>query len=337
VVSAAHGLHYLDSVTNLSNQKRNVGKLKIKSAYDEIVSKKNTVQSVRDYNSFPFPEFDDIIQSTAFVAKFLNSAKEFIEIDQKHISDSIGFLVSEQEPTGEFTPDSEKLADIVALTAFVAISIFENEKYSKRFENTTESALSFIDKKFIEVDDDHALAISAYALSFADQQNAHKFLDKLMNQKKTNEDQTYWKNDDDSRAVETAAYAILALSKLGKPFEAIGIMKWLATQQNLQTGGFKSTIDTMLAYQAAAEMAKHFYTNDYDLTLKFKVEDEDQDQIFHITKNNANKVQSLKIQSRGGVSINVEGTGVAFLQVKEISEADSSTKPILPLNRRKKF
>lgn len=294
---------------------RNIGKLdpiqkeailnKIKTFYNEIITKKTG-------NFWNLPEFSGSIQSTAFVAKFLRTANEWIEIDVKHISDALGFLADKMNANGKFEEESEyQNLDDVTLTAFVTISMLENQRFSERFTASSEKSLKFIEERFNKSLNYHALAISTYALSLSNPELAEKFLEKLTRKAK---DEILFLNDAKPKEIEAASYAILAHTNLGKSVEATEIMNWLVVQHN--KGGSDSTIDEFVLFQAAAEIAKHLYNSDFNLHLTLTGGNNKFENI-NIDNRNKNSEQNIIIESNEGVSVQSEGTGVAFIKAKQ--------------------
>jgi A-macroglobulin TED domain len=327
VASFPYALNYLKNIDELSTNQKQSAADEIKRFYDEIINRKHN-------NGWILTDIGGAIKSNAFVAKFLSFSSDWIEIDDAEISASLQSAVEEQKSDGKFIEKFSKensVADEVTLTAFVVISIFENERYAERFAQQTAKALNFTNEKFNEVKDVHALAIAAYALSIGnDKENAKKFLGKLM------DNVTFVDGQASLKEIETGAYAALALSRLGRSVEAVGIIKWLVTQQNAQTGGFKSTIDSMLAFQAAAEIAKHLHASDFDLNLKFTSGDKTAK--VHINNSNKNKMQTVTIKSKESVNVNAAGTGVVFIQAQQkyIERSDEHAMCSKPSTKDKK-
>jgi hypothetical protein len=283
------------------------------------------------------------IETTAFVAKFLGFTKEWIEVDDSNLVDALNFLKKKQDRTGKFeeltgeaSDDNEKSE--VALTAIVAVAFLENEAYMERFKQVITKALSFIDGKFDATSEGFDLSVAAYALALGKHESAKKFSDKLMKLKQgSEEEEEYWTGGSDTENIETASYALLALAQLEEVAEGRKILNWLISKRS-SGGGFIPSKANVIGLQALAEVTEHVYSRNFNLKVIFDERIE-----VKVLNNNAKEVQNVAINSNEGVSVQLEGTGVAFVQVWqkylpknesiESSEYEVSATPTLRGNK----
>lgn len=318
-------LRYLKSIDKLSENKKTTGKRNLETIYQYILSKKLSGGAFSEWND-GVPS----IETTAFVAKFLSVAKEWIEINDQLIAQALSFLKGKQAQDGKFVNQdtiNRSFEDDVALTSFTVISFMENEAYIERHKPVINKALKFIDGKFNELDDSFTLAISAYALALHKHESASKFLNKLMEKAVRDDDKTYWNGNGLSLNIETAAYAILVFVKIEKSFEAKNIFNWLLSQQS-QTGDFSTPKDTVIALQAVAEMAKNLHSGEFNLNVYF-LYGLDQVKGVYIDRKTAMELKNVTIPTWEGVTVQGNGTGLAYVQVwqkyfKKTSDSFSS-------------
>ena len=307
-------MSYLRNTGSLSEDVKQKATQSVLRFYTELMTKKTSD------NSWILPDFAGSIESTAFVAKFLSIAKTTIEIDAGHITSAISYITAKQNSTGSFS-ETRNLKDEITLTAFVAIAIYENTNYVAANKNSLKSAIKFINDKFNTIEDPFSLAISAYALSFDDMENSKKFSEKLIAMSSVDGDEMKWKSP---KPVQTSVYALLTMSIIGKNVESYKIMKGLHAMQNSNDGGFGSTLSTVLAYQAAAELAKHFYSNENNLKIVL-TPDNTAKISFNINNSNAKDFKYVIVPDKG-VSFNLEGTGIALFQIVQRFRLEDNEK-----------
>lgn len=312
-------LNYLKTIGNLNDRLKQKGIKTLEDGYNSVTSKKfNGGKNSGGYPKWKTSDANADIETTASVCKFLSVAKEWIEVDDRLITDALSFLKKKQQKgDGRFSESSLSsgvgAASEVDLTSFVVISMLENTHYIERHRTAIDKALEYISRPQHISNDAKSLAISAYALALGKHSAAEKFIDKLKEIQIIDGDIRYWKADNPSKQVEVASYAILAYVQLERQLEATDILRWLISERN-PVGGFYSTEDSIVGLQAIAEMAKHLYADKFDLNVFFLY---DPDQIIqtHISNKNKQTLQNFAIPTNGGVSIQANGTGVAYVQV----------------------
>jgi CD109 antigen len=311
-------LKYLKTIGKLSPNKKAEGLRNLETSYQFIISKKLSGKDAGAYK-----EWDDevsSIETTALVAKFLNSAKEWIEVDDQNIVQALAFLKGKQASDGKFVnsqmsqeASDDKVGNDVSLSAFTVIAFLENKHYIDRHKQVINKALNFISGKINNIDDNHTLAIAAYALALGKHEAAATFLEKLKSKAVHDGEKTFWDQSGTSSKIETAAYAILAFVEMGKAMTAKNILNWLLSQRS-QTGGFSTHIDTVIGLQAVTEMARNLHSSEFNMNVYFLYEPDQVMGVF-IDNYSAFELKSITIPTREGVSVQANGTGVAYVQV----------------------
>lgn len=316
----AVAMNYLKNVNKLTTEQRTKGQNTLEQGYGYIISLVQTGRDAGSFNSKQGSTGD--ISVTAAVLKFLSIAKKWMEIDDRFITGAFEFLKGKQSKTDGSFAGSELTKEAspsnpdggVILTAKVAIAFLENTHYIERYKSSViDKALNFIDGKFENLNDNYAVAISAYALSLGKHGGARKFIEKLSIIFKTTSSEQYQNYSSKSKMNEIAAYAILAYVKSDRFLEATKILRWLISRRD-GTGSFESTQDTIVGLQAIAEMATLVFSEDFDMDIYFLDEHKLHKNI-KINRQNAMELQTLTIPSNDGVSIQGNGTGVAYVQL----------------------
>jgi hypothetical protein len=202
------------------------------------------------------------------------------------------------------------------LTAGVAVSFLENSHYVEQFKEVIDKALRFVEREIDDLDDNYALAVSAYAFSLnKNEESAKKCFNKLMANAVKTKTETSWNdtNNDPIREIEIGAYAILTQVNFNKGLDAVNILNWLLFEVN-KVGGFRN-YKTFVALQAVTELAKKIHSDhvELDVFLNSKIK-------IPIDDLNAMNPQIATIPfSRGdeGVSVNLNGTGVALVNITQ--------------------
>ena len=169
---------------------------------------------------------------TAFVLKTFAEAKALMYIDQSVIDAAAAWIESHQLSDGSFENvgflhHQELLGGLQgrdALTAYVAIALLEAGSAM-----ATANAVSYLEGRLDEIDDPYTMAITAYALELAGSGLKHTAYDKLMAMAQIDDNGAlYWgggglpiepysedrrtaRHGNQSAAIETTGYALLAL------------------------------------------------------------------------------------------------------------------------------
>lgn len=265
---------------------------------------------------------------TAYIAKLLGHAKEFMPIDDKILVRALNFISSKQNDDGSF-PDLDntyyRKTDTqqgVPLTAFIVIAISENKVHKASHKATIDRGLNYIDTKLSQLNDNFAIAIASYALALNNHPETSSYIRELIENAIVRDGKMFWYRERKSLQpgnspsinVEIAAYALMALIAAGRSVEALPIMKWLMTQRN-DAGGFYSTTDTVVGLQALGMIAKIYHTASVNMNVKFSYE-KNRTINFNINPQNAMTLQYKDMEQDAlNFNVNAVGTGFAYIQV----------------------
>ncbi|CAG7731091.1 unnamed protein product [Allacma fusca] len=205
-------------------------------------------------------------------------------------------------------------------------------------------AIQYLESTLISMSDPYQVAITAYALTLTDSQSKEAAFDTLNKIKIDEGGMVYWspgkvpenaivhensrpfiqpKNNEfwDSVAVEATSFALLTyLIRDGITAIPEKAVAWLNTMR-LTDGGFISTLDTAVAFEALTEYSNRARLRDITdmtVTVEFASQSEEDElsQIWSINPNNIITVQSFDIpQVWGHVNVIAKGAGQAVIQL----------------------
>jgi CD109 antigen len=318
-------IKYLKSVNKLTTKQLQDGESYLATGYQQLLGRRKSDGSYSLWGE----SGDSSIWLTAYVAKLLGFAKDFVTINDRHLVGALSYFTSRQKADGSF-PElvrdyyyiKSKSQGGVPLTAFCAIAILENGGYKADYKLNIDRALSYINSKVTTINDNFAFATAAYAFALNNHAETDSFLDQLKTNAIMNDDQMFWYREGKSLStsespsvnVEIAAYALMAFVEKNRLVEAVKIMNWLMTQRN-SAGGFYSTTDTVIGMQALAKIATRLHVASTNMDVKLEYE-KGRKKNFKISPANAMtlQVQELEKDTRD-ISVNVAGTGFAYFQV----------------------
>jgi hypothetical protein len=200
------------------------------------------------------------LDNAAFNAKFLICAKHFMEVDRQIIDSGLESLAAKQEEEGKFSDGDTKMVDEqVAMTAFVSSLFYENPSFVNKYRKTVDRAVNYVIQNIENVTDPYALAVSAYALSIEREELAANVYERLKSLSVESgikeEPRMSWKYSNNSMEIQTAAYAILASSNLGRNEDTFRIMRWF-WRETINLVDFTPTIEYFLANQVMTECSQ---------------------------------------------------------------------------------
>ena len=216
-----------------------------------------------------------------------------------------------------------------ALTAYVAVALLEAGQHS-----AAANAVRYLEGQIAGIEDAYGMAITTYALELAGSPSAGTAYDRLMGMAMVDDDGLYWgaspapsplpvtpKDGPDrpirpqphqqSAAIETTAYATLALLEHGDRSNASSSTRWLVTRRN-SSGGFGSTQDTVVGLQSLTEFSAAA-TADVDMTVVLSAGSWQRE--VSITGENADVLQMFEVPEHGALDISASGKGEAVVQV----------------------
>ncbi|XP_054127511.1 complement C4-like [Melozone crissalis] len=280
---AVYAIEYLDASeqwVNFNPERKQEAISMIEKGYTRLL------EFQKDDGSYgAFKRTPSSVWLTAFIVKVLTRSREYFGIQDSHISNSISYLVTQQQGDGSFYDHHPvmdrkmqggiKLAeDDLAMTAFVTVALQQTLRVfpSPDVARVITRAVAYMKNQFSRNTDCYSVAISAYALTLvrSDSEEAQFVKDKLRNCSSFDEakQQRYWGNGNNAVSVETTAYALLQTLLLDDMEYARPIATWLTERRNYG-GGYCSTQDTVVALEAlSAYSIQTLDTASTDLTVR---------------------------------------------------------------------
>ncbi|XP_078509062.1 alpha-2-macroglobulin-like protein 1 [Lissotriton helveticus] len=276
---------------------------------------------------------------TAFVAKSLFHAEDFISIDEDVVDTAVTWLQQSQSKDGCFMnasplPHTARKGgaddDDVSLAAYITSALLEVGWPPQ--DPVMEEALECLRRKLHQ---DHVstytLALLFYTFTLAgDCKTRNNLAEELEERAIKSGGQTHWTStsgghSDDawrhtvSADVETTAYVLLGYLSIEYKSQididkAAAIMSWLSSKQNIY-GGFSSTQDTVVALQAMAKYAAQMRQYKSEVTLNIRGPN-NFFRRFAVNDANSLLVQQAALKEiQGKYRVSAEGNGCAFVQV----------------------
>ncbi len=286
---------------------------------------------------------------TAFVLKTFAQASELVYIDESVLASGREWIRGHQARDGSFEPvgfvhHTELLGGLdgrTALTAFIAVALHEAGD-----TNGAAAAAGYLEGELSDTVDAYPLALTTYALALTSSNQAAAALDALMAIAEEDDEGLHWGDSIEplatrsfestypgpsSAAVETTAYAALALLALDRDLDAGRAIRWLAAQRN-SSGGFGSTQDTVVALQAMTTAAG---SSRDDIDAMVFLSSGDFTEEVHINAENADILQVIEVPVGGSLSIETTGTGQVMGQAVRrynLPESGAIDAPIFDLS-----
>ena len=281
------------------------------------------------FSAFGDNDAEGSLWLTAFVLKTFAEANELMYIDQSVIDDAAAWIESHQLDDGSFENvgflhHQELLGGLQgrdALTAYVAIALAEAGN-----TGSGASAVRYLEGRLDRIEDPYTMAITAYALELSGSTLKDRAYEMLMSMGQTNDNGAlYWgggglepysgdrqsqRHGNQSEAIETTGYALLALLHHGDLASASRTAKWLAGQRNA-LGGFGSTQDTVVSLHGLTTFSTKVRA-DVDMTVV--LEGDTWRKEVRITRENADVLQIVQVPLGEVIAVTAEGKGDAVFQ-----------------------
>ena len=269
---------------------------------------------------------------TAFVLKTFAQAQGLIYIDDSVLASAQEWVVKHQNADGSFDPvgfvhHEEMLGGLkgkTALTAFVAVALQEAGE-----AEASSRAVRYLETALPKAEDAYTLALGTYALELAKSPKAAEAYDRLLKAAHEADGGLYWGDlqpaskpngpepmpdlplrPNQSAAVETTGYALLALLAHGDRVNASRAARWLVGQRNAY-GGYASTQDTVVGLQALTAFAADA-KSDVDATILVRTNDGQKE--LRVSPDNADVLQLVDLPVGQRVTVEVKGKGQVVLQ-----------------------
>lgn len=248
------------------------------------------------FSAFGESDDDGSLYLTAFVLSSFAAARDVKDIDETVLQEAAQWIMDLQQEDGSWEPlgflhHNELKGGIggtYSLTAYVAKALAEFDPVYAQTALT--AATGYLSANLTTVADQaYPLAVAAYSLSLipdaGDACNAT--IDLLLPLAETGNDVMHW----EPYPIETTAYAALALLNMDRP-QAQEAINYIAGQRGAM-GGYGSTQDTVMAFQAITEAALKA-TRDINASVDLFV-DGDLFRTFTINQDNFDLLQSAEI------------------------------------------
>ncbi|XP_068195427.1 CD109 antigen-like [Antennarius striatus] len=271
---------------------------------------------------------------TAFVLRCFLQAQPYMQINQNVLTKAMTWLLEQQGPRGEFTEgrlihtEMQRELDngTAALTAYVLITLLEDESYLVSYGGHVMLAITYLENRLSDAGvSNYSLCLLAYALTLANSPLVDKALTELERRAEYRDGVMTWSSSIGlashdqhvpSVQIEMASYVLLALFRRGKLVEGIALMKWLSERRN-HLGGYGTTQATVVALQALARFAAFSGANAIDLRLSLSTPASQVLSLLSINSSNYRTYQSREIEADTDVNLKIymEGRGFAVLQM----------------------
>jgi CD109 antigen len=307
------------------------------------------------FSAFGMSDQSGSLWLTAFVLKCFAQAKGLLYIDDSVLDTASNWITAHQNADGSFDAvgfvhHQEMLGGLKgkeALTAYTAIALMTAGE-----KDGSGKAVKYLEGKLSAMTDPYTVALTTYALEFAQSPKKGEAYNKLMSLAKEDESGLHWGNSilpeplakqgvapmlryqpepNRSAEIETTAYATLALIKHGDAFNASRASKWLVSKRNAY-GGYGSTQDTVVTLEALTEYATDA-RSDADLTVTLKGGGIDKQ--LKINKDNFDVLQIIQVPVNAQIEMTVTGKGDAIGQVVRrfnLPEVDTTQEQILAID-----
>ncbi|XP_072314147.1 CD109 antigen [Eucyclogobius newberryi] len=277
---------------------------------------------------------------TAFVVKCFQKAQPYITVGQNVLTRARDWLLNQQGKEGEFREVGTAMhtemqagldSDHVALTAYVLITLLEDQSTAERYEDQVLLAQTYLESKVSTVVSNYTLSLVAYALSLATSPRVSTVLAELSKRADIQDGVKTWMSSGSTHLheqphsvpIEIAAYILLAYFKSGDIVEAISLMKWLSNQRN-HLGGFVSTQDTVVALQALADFTVVSGASAINLNLTITSPTTSFSSVHQINSTNYRMYMSREIMVENDLKLDLylEGRGFATFQMNVFYNMD---------------
>jgi CD109 antigen len=308
------------------------------------------------FSAFGENDEDGSLWLTAFVLKCFSEAKGLIYIDDQILESAREWILSHQNTDGSFDSvgfvhHAEMLGGLkgkTALTAFAGIALLQAGDNSG-----VAKTISYLEKQLDQIDDPYTISLIAYALQLANSAQKGTALDKLRSLATEDENGLHWGDSQiaqtetqeqapglkampmrpaaQTSAIESTAYAVLALNIGSDSLHASAGARWLVSRRNTY-GGFGSTQDTVMALKALVEYSGKSRA---DVDLKISIETGEASRQIAVNSQNFDVLQIIEIPVNSQLKISTSGKGEAIGQIVRrfnLPAADNPDHPVLKIN-----
>ncbi|EDV58062.1 CD109 antigen [Drosophila erecta] len=310
-------LSYLEASNRSDKKIEHIARVYVETGYQNELSYKRSDGSFSAWGKYD-PAGSTWL--TAYVIRSFHQAAKYIDIDDSVLAAGLDFIASRQSANGIFKELGRLIQNShgspLALTSFVLLTFFENEKYKNKYQKVIARAVNWVAEEVTRSNNAYDLAIAALALSLAKHRSAQSTLTKLESLAKRRGDHKWWTGADNSKSsdVETTSYVLLALLEQNGLDSAKPIVDWLISKRN-SNGGFVSSQDTVVGIMALTkyELASQMTTEGIDVQLSYL---DKHRKHLRVGKDNKFKVQTHRLpENATEVKCTATGQGRALVQL----------------------
>ncbi|XP_062432731.1 complement C4-like [Rhea pennata] len=341
---AVYAIEYLDASeqwVNLNPERKNEAIRMIGQGYTRLLEFQKEDGSYGAFRTTP-----SSVWLTAFIVKVLTRCREYISVQDSHISSSISYLLNQQQADDSFHDHHPVLdrtmqggiksaEEDLALTAFVIIAL----QQSLPVYNESSAAIDVIQKAVAYMKNYlsrnlnfYSTAITAYALTLvqSDSEEAQWATEKLRGCSSFDEakQHRYWGNGRDAISVEATAYALLQTLLLRDMAYARPIATWLTERRNYG-GGYCSTQDTVVALEAlSAYSIQALGTTSTNLSVRVETPGKQNSFLLTLTDSEEEIQKKLEFDLGSKLQVSIQGRGngtMSILKVYQSSELKENT------------
>lgn len=322
LASSVYLLKYLEQTGTLTDTVNSGLRSRIQQASQAQYSFRSSDGS---YASFGSNEYPRSVFLTAFAAKALSAAKEYLGANAAaEIDASVRYVTQQWNPlTGCFV-ENELTASPYGpnttpdLSAAVGVMLAESGLFN---DSITEGVLRCIDAN--NLPSNHTTALNAYFSALVNRpERANTALQTLLGEADKSSGLTSWTGDGlASGSADTAGYAVLTSKLLGRNLgEALPVVRWLMQQTYARYTFSYSEVYT-IAIQALTQYSSVAFSKNTDLSLTVAVESASPDNLsFQINEQNKLLYQERLLDKSDSYSLQASlapnSVGCAALQVK---------------------
>ncbi|NWW47979.1 CO4 protein, partial [Pedionomus torquatus] len=330
---AVYAIEYLDASQqwiNFNPEKKGEAISMIEKGYTRVLQFQKEDGSYGAFKTTP-----SSVWLTAFIVKVLTRCKEYINIQDSHIRNSVSYLINQQQADNSFHDHHPVLdrtmqggirsaEEDLALTAFVTIALQQTLQFyeSPDVVQVIRKAVAYMKNQLSGNTNCYSTAITAYALTLVqpDDEEAQFMKDKLRGCSvfDAEKQQRYWGNGNDAVSVETTAYALLQTLLLKDMEYARPVATWLTERRNYG-GGYCSTQDTVVALEAlSAYSIQTQTTGSTNLTVELGTPGRQKD--FSITLTGIDEAIQKQLEFELGrtIEVSVHGRGNGTMSILKV-------------------
>jgi CD109 antigen len=297
------------------------------------------------FSAFGESSYNDRGPSTllsSFVLKCFRAANALLPkkaIDDQIIEDEMMFLVSKFE-NGNFVESGKVFSSTlmgaldkngpVAGTAYALIALLESGVEGDVYRNVANEALATLAGAVGDIEDIHTLALVTYSLTLGGHEKKAEAMEKLLGMGEQNAGSIEWLVENKyyygsgermSASVEVASYVLLSYAQdlPATMDDALPVFRGI-TRHLSESGGFKSTQDTVIGVQAMAKFAEFLVEEEMNVVVSAELDGQNVFSSQPIRNDNSDLVviQNLNLTddfTLGSLSLSSLGVGSVFSQV----------------------